>query len=330
MSRPVPQIIYIAGYGRSGSTVLDLLLGHLSPVVSVGELFMFFRPDELYRCSCGGRLQPPHSDTSPDETECPFWRQVRQTYEQKISSTKRQPVGGTPGLAFRRSIEGFAAPLRSAFWGKPRSLQKSYNLQQKILFEAIAEVSGKTIVVDSSKTALEVAWRPIMLQRATGYPVKVIHLVRDGRAVMWSALRGCNRRLERGETDAALTWPRLRSALGWVQANLSAGLHRWLLPSGSIFYLSYEQLTRHPAKQLTRLGQFLQLDVSPLLAQLSHGHPIPPAHSLSGNRLRHVGLSELREDNAWRSHLSWFSQLLYWLLCWPVHLWLRKSQRLIS
>src|SRR5690349_13356603 len=60
------QVLYIAGEGRSGSTVLAALLGTYENYVSVGEIRGVWRAvetDEL--CGCGLQF-----------SQCPFWTEV--------------------------------------------------------------------------------------------------------------------------------------------------------------------------------------------------------------------------------------------------------------
>lgn len=57
------KIIYIAGAGRSGSTLLSLLLSQHPDVTNLGQIRdVFFAAKRGARCSCGARL-----------TDCDFW-----------------------------------------------------------------------------------------------------------------------------------------------------------------------------------------------------------------------------------------------------------------
>ena len=62
-----PTVIYIAGSGRSGSTLLERVLGGMPGAVNVGELIDLFRRTAPLgeRCGCGLAF--------PD---CPFWSKV--------------------------------------------------------------------------------------------------------------------------------------------------------------------------------------------------------------------------------------------------------------
>jgi len=62
-----PTIIYIMGYGYSGSTFLDTILGNFSDIESVGELNNFYRYTWHLgkQCACGKKVY-----------ECEFWSPI--------------------------------------------------------------------------------------------------------------------------------------------------------------------------------------------------------------------------------------------------------------
>src|SRR5499427_9656408 len=62
-----PTVVYIAGSGRSGSTMLERVLGEIPGFVNVGELIDLFRHVARHgeRCGCGELF-----------ADCPFWTSV--------------------------------------------------------------------------------------------------------------------------------------------------------------------------------------------------------------------------------------------------------------
>src|SRR5690606_671679 len=74
--------------------------------------------------------------------------------------------------------------------------------------EAVAEVDGTEIVVDSSKSALRLK----LLYAVRPAAVRVVHLVRDGRAVAASAMR----RRQMSAAVAARVWVRENQHLNLV------------------------------------------------------------------------------------------------------------------
>lgn len=75
-------IVYIAGYGRSGSTILSLLLSQIDRVISLGEVCnLRLETFEKDRCSCGAVY-----------SQCEFWGEYRpnQPHSDPISFAARQ------------------------------------------------------------------------------------------------------------------------------------------------------------------------------------------------------------------------------------------------
>ena len=67
MSAETIKVLYIGGYGRSGSTLLDRLLGQMQGFHSVGEMWNIWQKCfiENQLCGCGKPFQ-----------ECDFWSAV--------------------------------------------------------------------------------------------------------------------------------------------------------------------------------------------------------------------------------------------------------------
>ena len=73
------RVVYISGWGRSGTTILDRLLGQLPGFFSVGELRSLWDCDPSTRlCSCGHAI-----------AECPVW-----------SPSLSEAIGGSTGKEF--------------------------------------------------------------------------------------------------------------------------------------------------------------------------------------------------------------------------------------
>jgi hypothetical protein len=72
-------VLYISAWGRSGSTIIDNVLGAYPEVVSVGELHHLWGRGLLWKrgCGCG---KPVRS--------CPFWADVLDAAYGKIGRTR--------------------------------------------------------------------------------------------------------------------------------------------------------------------------------------------------------------------------------------------------
>lgn len=62
-----PNVLYIAGYGRSGSTLIEMILGSNEKIYALGELTNFndIRENNEAKCSCGDLV-----------VNCSFWNRV--------------------------------------------------------------------------------------------------------------------------------------------------------------------------------------------------------------------------------------------------------------
>src|SRR5918995_6046344 len=198
------RVVYITGFGRSGSTVLNITLGQHRDVIATGELGNLSRRvwhnDEY--CSCGVRVR-----------SCPFWSAAVDNVAERIDTPLerlRTLQSRYESLAFMAAtVQGW--PVRTARFRDYREL----TLQS---LEAVRSVSGRPIVVDSSKLPT----RAYALSLIPEIDLRVIHLVRDGRGVAWS-LRKPYAKDERAGFERALApRPVLRTALRWATMNLAA------------------------------------------------------------------------------------------------------------
>ena len=122
------RLIYIAGTSHSGSTLLDLMLNAHPANLRVRRAAEAQPPahgrgmrarEPIAPCSCG----------APTLSECPFWSEV----DKRTRATTGKPLADLDMQDYGESDAG-AAP-------------------NEVVFKAMAEVSGKSFIVDSSKLA---------------------------------------------------------------------------------------------------------------------------------------------------------------------------------
>ena len=296
----LPSVVYIAGYGRSGSTLLDTLLGNHPTMFGAGEVASFFEtwPDGG-RCSCGRGY-----------AECAFWPNVVSRAQAAFPALKE--LSSEEITARTRRVESSFSPLSS---GSPSDRQFYGDLWRAML-SAIQQESGKSIVVDSSKSSRAVSRRIWALSELVGAKVWVLHLVRDPRALMWSAVRGSNRLLEAGR-PAALSGGVLRALVGWSLANASVHAARAQNPHLSFLQLRYEDLAGNPAHVLRGLGAFLDVDFEPVVERIAKQLPFDPGHGVGGNRMRRQGPIRIAVDEEWKQALPRYARVLA-SLSWPL------------
>ncbi len=236
--RPRTRLLYISGYGRSGSTLLDIALGQHPRLFGAGEVAAFTRSswiDNDY-CACGAPLQ-----------SCPFWGEVVETW----SSGHARALEAY--RADHQRVESILAPARLARRMAPGWWKRRIAEPTAALFRTIAERSGCSVVIDSSK----LPGRGLALLGNPQLEVFAVHLVRDPRAVVWSMSKKIKRQVEAGVQRELNPKPSLYTALRWMIVNLAAELLMLRAGRGRALRVRYEDFVANPGETLHRILSLL-------------------------------------------------------------------------
>lgn len=285
-------VVYLGGFGRSGSTLVERILGGCPGWSNVGELVDLARSvvpgDE--RCGCGARF-----------SECPVWRRVG---EHVAGGWDRAPLAEMARLQRAASRQRHLPRLLArAATGRPAApATAALAAAFAEVHRAFAEVTGADVVVDASKgPAFGLA-----LAASADLDVRVLHLVRDPRAVAWSWAQAVERPHATGAVPE-LMWrvPARRAALQWSTLQVEmAAIRR--LPTIRSAVLRYEDLLADPVPALVAATTELGLPVTGAdLAHVQAGEvDLGPSHGLSGNPSRfHCGRIRLASDDRWRHEM---------------------------
>lgn len=298
-------IVYIAGYGRSGSTLLDILLSNANGVRSLGEVVNFYE-----MCS---NSENDHILTNG------FWGKVKSGVLACLSNGGDGTDACVNANYTQKRYERFRAGWRLLFPQSQDSIA-DYMVGTDCLFHSITQVNDRgDIFVDSSKTAWLSSWRPCYLYRA-GYRVKMIHVVRDGRSVIGSFLKGDNVKMQKGLKDVSFRAPVSRSIFGWIAANIAAFVNRKLIPDDCSCLLKYEELINNTQQQLVELGSFLDIDLRDVAAKLEeHGVLEVKDVGFSGNRIIQQDSIKIDTGLANKPVLKPLHLLYYWSVAGWLH-----------
>ncbi|MGP4026721.1 sulfotransferase [Actinomadura sp. 3N407] len=291
MSAPV-RVLYLGGLGRSGTTLIDRLVGELPGVVSLGEVVHLWERGIAAgeTCGCGERFR-----------ECPFWTEVGRAafggwdaVDLEHFRRLREPVDRIrhiPALSRREPPGGLRADLDGYV---------EYYLR---LYAAVRDVSGAELLVDSSKHA-SLAFCLRWARLADRLDLRVLHVVRDSRGVAQSWAKQVRRPEATASSDEEwmARWSPGRVALHWNAENGAFGLlARRGVPVENV---RYEEFVADPREGLLRIAAFAGLTVEETGLSFLDGRTatLSKNHTASGNPMRFkTGPVEVRADDAWRS-----------------------------
>lgn len=244
--RVPPGVLYEVSTGRSGSTLLELLLACHPDIATLGEVHIL--PHELAGvperkgCSCGVAIK-----------ECPFWVRV-------LADCTARNVN-VNDLARYRESHTHSRPLRIATLARqillPPRLRRILGPQDCVTRALVASAAyafeelglGRpSWVVDSSKDP----YRALDLL-ASSLQVRLIHLVRDPRGVVYSTYGNqLNNR-----PSVGMGWLVVKHVLRWRIINCLADIGKRRAPTGWVATIRYEDLATTPT-----------LAVEPILSSL--------------------------------------------------------------
>lgn len=281
-------VVFIGGSGRSGSTLIDLLLNNHPLVQSVGEVHRLnlYARENSEPCTCG----------SPVST-CPFWLEVEEDMRHRLGwDEDRHPLQETeimlvpgevnPAFAMIQKAAMFAAPRPVGRWvNKSFAPAHQRAIEMSMLwYDAIRSVTHTRVIIDSSKDAR----RMKALYLNAPDQSRLLNMVRDGRAVSASAIRRTG-------------MPMAQAAFEWKRIQRHTRLTSYGIPADQRLKIHYEELCRDPEATMKRACEFVSLEYQPEMLTLRKSE----AHNIGGNPMRFkTGEQEITLDERWRDQLS--------------------------
>lgn len=285
-------VVFLAGLGRSGTTLVERVLGETPGVTALGEVMHLWDRGLVRRelCACGRPF-----------LECPFWTAVG---ERAFGGWDRVDTARMAWLK-RRVDRSVRVPAIAA--GRPSGFVAEVDEYVGAfvrLYRAAAEVSaadsggGTPVLVDSSKQA-SLAW---CLERSSEIDLRVVHCVRDSRGVAYSWSKEVSRPEAVSDEHGAMPRYSARAtATSWALHNVESELLGRRVPS---IRLRYEDFVADPRTQTRRV-----LDLAGVSADAEHvgdrSVELGGSHSCAGNPMRFKhGTIELVADESWRRRQS--------------------------
>jgi hypothetical protein len=295
------KILYVGGYPRSGSTLLSRVLGEPASSICIGETRFLWSRGLLndVDCGCGVPFRA-----------CEFWSAVA---EEAFGGWDRVDPEALSELDRRTNLPQ-TLPLHFAPRLKPgfASMLDQYARVLARLYGAIATVSGARVIVEMSKDPTFAC----LLRRIPGADVRIVHLVRDSRAVAYSWTRRRRMPSPIGAQEFMSRSTPAETALRWAAWN--CGFHVLRAAGFPYLKLPYEQFVADPAGALQRLGDLAgeQFDAT----RIADGAiELGDHHIFSGNPMRaSTGRVAIRRDDEWRRSLAARDRRRVTAMTWPL------------
>ena len=263
------KLIYIAGDGRSGSTLLDRILGEAGRITSCGEIWNCWERAFLHNQMCACNL--------PFEN-CIFWKEVVRYSNENLRKFDANTIIRIQKTIMRiRYIPFMLFPILRPQWYS--ILLKEYSELIVTFYCGEQNTSKCTFIVDSSKMPLY----GLLLNSTGNFDMHTIHLVRDSLAVAYS----WKRKVVRPEiNDKKIYMPiqsNMKSSLTWMKQNILSSLLAKF--SNKSMLLKYEDLMIDPKGEVEKIYKMLNLDlVSPVDSKNTVEFGM--SHIISGNPMR--------------------------------------------
>jgi len=211
-------VLYIAGAGRSGTTLLARLLGEMEGFVNIGEAARYLFDVSLrareFPCGCGSDL-----------SSCPFWKDKIKAIPPKLVQQASDAV----------RIRRFPSLLMASGRSGVPEIYRPILAALAEMYRVIARETRCKVIIDSSKNPAN----GLLASLIPGVELHVLHVVRNPHRVVasWAKRKGYLKAHPRGKVIA---W--------WWSFNLLSEALK--LRARSYRLLRYEDFVREPAKSL--------------------------------------------------------------------------------
>lgn len=263
------KIIYIIGLGRSGTTLLDIILGNSKNNFSCGEL-------NRYPYEEGRPYQYPE-----DYPQYSFWMDLKEKFEKKHSVAEYKNVSG-----LYRQFEYHVGFFLNYFNLISKKKFIKYLSFVEDVYDNIFENISQSVLIDSSKYSS----RAISLSRSEKYEVVYIYIKRNPVNVINSFAK----------TDVE------QNSKSWFQANvyyfigsmLCELAFRKLNRTHKCVKINFEDLVNRPALTLTKVATHTEIDLSESIKIVENKLPLNVGMIYYGNRVRLKKNIILKEENS--------------------------------
>ncbi|MEM8488563.1 MAG: sulfotransferase [Bacteroidota bacterium] len=296
------NLVYIASIGRSGSTLLESMLGAHTQIQTMGELHIW--PHEIE----GGGIRPCGCGKYVDD--CEFWSEVRR----RVDPIK-QP---SPGLSFFREKHNAGRTLRmsrlssfdpnKSISAKERKEIEIYGRNNYEIFsnflDVMREQQGEAPewIVDASKDPYRLLW----LVHSGLFNIKVIHMVKNPKAFIYSVTKSLILDEKEFNLHKRLYYTARQSVAWNIQNVLFSRIAANVLDDKDYLLINYETLATDPEGTFAQVCDKIGCEYE---ANAVENFRLGSVHTIAGNPMRYEKRGIVL-DEKWKTRLPQSSKTL--------------------
>lgn len=300
-STSVPlRVVYVAGWGRSGTTIIGNTLNEAAGFFHIGELIRVWEIGVMSNRQCGSGV--PFRESS-------VWKAIFDEAFGGFNGVRPQEV-----VRWRKQGPGNLDVIRARATGKQLELNPDYLQVLERLYHSIAKVTGCTHIIDTSKNPSH----GYVLGHISSIDMSVLHVVRDARATAYSWQKNVLREDFADNPRKMKKFSATQNSAYWMRNNIAAELVG-TMDRCDYHRLLYEDFARRPRACVSDVLH--HLGAPPDLSMFASENEVRLGtnHTVWGNPNRSKsGLITIKADDTWKTSLDVKSRLLTTSLTWPL------------
>ncbi|WCO01653.1 sulfotransferase [Psychroserpens ponticola] len=250
-------LIYIIGAGRSGTTLLDIILGNNTNSISLGEINRFFKR----------KGNPPKRDLNSQVHL--FWEAINKEVTKKHNEYKYSYVS----KVFKKN-EYHSHAFKVIF----NKNDKEYSEILTTLYNSLYLKTSENILIESSKYPLRALNISRILSRDQ-YQIKYIYLKKDPVKVVQSFQKKHIEQPSKGFFAANVYYLFVNLLCRYIVKLLKVNGH-------NVSIVNYKDIIENSQQTINSISKDLNLDLSDLKTKLDTDKPLNTGFLFDGNRIR--------------------------------------------
>ena len=276
-------LIYIIGAGRSGTTLLDIMLGNMNDAVSLGEINRFYKRHGV----------PPKREETSKAYK--FWDKFR-----KLLNTKDY----TKSYNYAQNNEYHSSFIKAI--RRKNSTDYIKDLRQQ--YDVLREITNEKVLVESSKYPSR-ALNLSSYLNDNFFEIKYIYLKKDPIKVVKSFQKKNVEQPSKGYFMANIYYLLVNILCQLTVVILKKRHHK-------VAVVKYEDLVEKPQSVVKYLGKTINEDCAALLSKLSQNKELNTGLLFDGNRIRLKETLTLRtgQKNEKKSFKDYITRILNYIV----------------